>query len=307
MRTDVSRRENFVLRTDPTPIRPELKLPMLGVSWAQGALRAAGRPGYTNFVRGAAQLTSIHSVPLVRTAPPKINHCIASSNERKKLLARPGLLGIKKGMISWFTSSGEFFPATVLEIDSCEVIENKSVEEHGYSSVLVGHIDKLKNVSNNWLKRSEAAGVTPKAKYAEFRVRTDEGLIEPGAELRADYFAEGQLVDVQSTSKGKGFAGVMKRHGFKGLPATHGVSKAHRSAGSMGATQDPGRVLPGKKMAGRMGNKSCVSPNLEVLQADGDAGILIVKGVVPGSRGSQVKITDAKRVYGQSLLQMKRE
>lgn len=255
--------------------------------------------------RGAARIVSVHSVPLAITALPKINHCLALSNERKSLLERPGLLGIKRGMITWFTETGELYGATVLEIDSCEVISNTSTETDGYSSVKLGHVDKLKNISNFTLRICEEAGVTPKANFGEFRVRTDEGLIEPGVELTADYFAVGQLVDVKAVSKGKGFAGVMKRHGFKGLRATHGVSLAHRSAGSMGATQDPGRVLPGKKMAGRMGGRNCTTFNNEILHADGDAGILVVKGQVPGPKGCFVKVADAKKLYGKSLLSLK--
>lgn len=279
----------------------------VGVLGTKSVFRAASGLRNLNFTRGVAQITSVHSIPLLRTEAPKINHCLASSNERKVLLSRPGVLGIKKGMVSWYTKTGSFYAATVLEIDSCEVIENKTIEKDGYASVLLGHIDKLKNVLPNMVKKCEAAGVSPKAHFAEFRVRTDDCLIEPGIELKADYFAEGQFVDVQAVTKGKGFAGVMKRHGFKGLPATHGVSKAHRSAGSMGPTQDPGRVLPGKKMAGRMGGKSCVTQNLEVLHVDGDNGILVVKGQIPGTNGSHVKISDAKKLYGKSLLRMSQE
>lgn len=259
------------------------------------------------FSRGAARITSIHSIPSVYTKDPVINHSLAKSNERKCLLSRPGLLGIKRDMITWFTDSGEQFAATVIEIDACEVISNKSFEEHGFSSVTMGQVDKLKNVTRHNLAICEAAGISPKANYGEFRVRTDEGLIEPGVELKADYFAVGQLVDVIGVSKGKGFAGVMKRHGFKGLNASHGVSVSHRSAGSMGATQSPGRILPGKKMAGRMGNKKSTVHNNEVLHADGEAGILVVKGQVPGPKRSYVRITDAKKVYGKSLLTMRQQ
>ncbi|SGZ51993.1 CIC11C00000002107 [Sungouiella intermedia] len=270
-------------------------------------LPARATPGIRPLIlsRGAARIVSVHSIPLTITPQPKINHCLALSNERKSLLERPGLLGIKRGMITWFTESGELYGATVLEIDSCEVVSNTSVEKDGYSSVKLGHVDKLKNVSKFTRQICEEAGVTPKANFGEFRVRTNEGLIQPGVELTADYFAIGQLVDVKAVSKGKGFAGVMKRHGFKGLRATHGVSLAHRSAGSMGATQDPGRVLPGKKMAGRMGGRNCTTFNNEILHADGEAGILVVKGQVPGPKGCFVKIADAKKLYGQSLLSLK--
>lgn len=209
-------------------------------------------------------------------------------------------------MISWFMESGEQHAATVIEIDSCEVISNKTVEKDGYSAVKLGQVDKLKNTSKYTQRICEEAGVAPKAKFGEFRVRTDEGLIAPGVELTADYFAVGQLVDVEGITKGKGFAGVMKRHGFKGLRASHGVSVSHRSAGSMGAGQDPGRVLPGKKMAGRMGGRKCTVFNNEVLHADGESGILVVKGQVPGPNGCFVRIADAKKLYGRSLLSMKK-
>lgn len=269
------------------------------------SLRAAGGLRNLVFSRGAARITSIHAIPLTITPKQTVNHSLAASNERKSLLERPGLLGIKRDMITWFTENGEQFGATVIEVDACEVIANKSVSENGYSSVLMGQVDKLKNVSKYHVKLCDKAGVTPKAKYGEFRIRTDENLISPGVEITADYFAVGQLVDVKAVSKGKGFAGVMKRHGFKGLRATHGVSVSHRSAGSMGATQDPGRVLPGKKMAGRMGGRNCTVFNNEVLHADGDAGILVVKGQIPGPKGCFVKVADAKKLYGKSLLQLK--
>lgn len=260
-----------------------------------------------NFSRFVAQIPSVHSITSMRTASPILGHSLLKSNERKQLLARPGLLGTKRGMISWYTESGEQHAATVIEINSCEVLAVKSSEEHGFSSVLLGQIDKLKNVPASTRSICKKAGVSPKTNLGEFRVRTDEGLIQPGVELTADYFAVGQLVDVQATTKGKGFAGVMKRHGFSGLPASHGVSVSHRSAGSMGPSQDPGRVLPGKKMAGRMGGLKCTAQNLEVLSADGDAGILLVKGQIPGPNGSYVRVSDAKQIYGKSLLRIKHD
>lgn len=278
---------------------------MAGTSWAQLSTRVTGGLRPLVLSRGVAQITSIHSIPQTKTTPPPINHSLASSNERKSLLERPGLLGIKRGMITWFAESGEQYGATVIEIDACEVIGTKTLEKDGHSSVMLGQIDKLKNATRHHLKICEEAGVTPKSNFGEFRVRTNEGLIEPGVELTADYFAKGQLVDVKAVSKGKGFAGVMKRHGFKGLRATHGVSVSHRSAGSMGATQDPGRILPGKKMAGRMGGRNCTVFNNEVLHADGKAGILVVKGQIPGPKNCYVKIADAKKLYGKSLLAMR--
>ncbi|CAH6721959.1 54S ribosomal protein L9, mitochondrial [[Candida] jaroonii] len=257
--------------------------------------------------RFVAQLTSIHAIPSTRTQPSQINHSVASTNERKSLLNRPGLLGIKKGMITWFMENGEQHAATVIEIDNCEVVANKTVDSDGYWSVLLGQIDKFKNIAPNDLKKFEEAGVSPKRHIAEFRVRDESGLIPPGTEIKADYFAVGQMVDVIGTTKGKGFAGPMKRWGFAGLPATHGVSKAHRSHGAMGGNQDPGRVLPGKKMAGRMGGKSCTVFNNQVLYANGDEGILIVKGQIPGPNKSFVKIRDAVKLYGKSLLKINQE
>lgn len=257
------------------------------------------------FVRHAAQLTSLHAVPSMRTTAPKINHSLESTNLRKALLARPGLLGVKRGMITWFTDDNKQFGATVIEIDACEVIKNKTIEADGYNSVLLGQGDKLKNVSDKRLRLFQEAGVSPKKHIAEFRVRDEAGLIDVGTEIRADYFAVGQLVDVKAVTKGKGFAGVMKRHGFKGLRATHGVSVAHRSAGSMGATQDPGRILPGKKMAGRMGGKNCTVHNNEVLFTDAENGIIIVKGQVPGPNRAFIKINDAKKLYAKALNTMK--
>lgn len=265
-------------------------------------------PGLTSsavFVRHVAQLTSLHAIPSMRTTAPKINHSLESSNLRKALLARPGLLGIKRGMITWFTEDNKQFGATVIEIDACEVIKNKTIETHGYNSVMLGQSDKLKNVSDKNLRLFQEAGVSPKKHIAEFRVREESGLIEVGTEIRADYFAVGQLVDVKAVTKGKGFAGVMKRHGFKGLRATHGVSVAHRSAGSMGATQDPGRILPGKKMAGRMGGKNCTVHNNEVLFTDAENGIIIVKGQVPGPNRGFIKLNDAKKLYAKALNTMK--
>ncbi|CUM66025.1 uncharacterized protein PRCAT00003679001 [Priceomyces carsonii] len=274
----------------------------LGSSFLKGPFRIM-RPLLLS--RGVAQITSIHAIPSMKTKVSSVNHSLQESDLRKKLLSRPGILGTKKGMITWYMEDGRQYAATVIEINSCEVVKHKTKEIDGYNSVLLGQIDKLKNISPNDLKKFRDAGISPKAHVAEFRVRDESGLIPVGTELRADYFAVGQLVDVNGVTKGKGFAGVMKRHGFKGLSASHGVSKAHRSAGSTGASQDPGRVLPGKKMAGRMGGRNCTVTN-EVLHADGNAGILVLKGQIPGPNESYVKIGDCKKLYGKSLIRMKR-
>ncbi|CAK7895096.1 54S ribosomal protein L9, mitochondrial [[Candida] anglica] len=252
-----------------------------------------------SFTRGVARLTSIHTVTSTKTVAPKINHSLEMANTRKQLLERPGLLGVKRGMLSWYTNDGKQLAATVVEVDSCEVLQNKTLDKEGFFAVQLGHGTKMKNVTAQLLKHCERAGVAPKQDIREFRVRDASGLIPEGTEITADYFAVGQKVDCQSVSKGKGFAGVMKRHGFKGLRASHGVSKAHRSAGSMGATQSPGRVLPGKKMAGRMGGDSRTVLNNEILHADGANGILVIKGQIAGPNGCLVKISDAKRLYGK--------
>lgn len=268
-------------------------------------MRFLNKAGNFTFTRGVAQITSIHAIPSVRTTTPTINHSLEASNQRKRLLARPGLLGVKAGMITWFTDDGISYPATVIEIKNCETLQVKTTETDGYFSVLLGQIDKLKNVDRSQMNIFESAGTSPKAQIAEFRIRDSTGLIKPGLELKADYFAVGQLVDVQGTTKGKGFAGVMKRHGFGGLNASHGVSRAHRKPGGSGGNQDPGRVLPGKKGPGRMGGNTRTYQNGEVLHTDAEAGILVIKGCVPGPNKAFVKVSDAKKVYGKALNEKK--
>ncbi|KAI5955507.1 hypothetical protein KGF57_003639 [Candida theae] len=265
-------------------------------------------PVSTQFIRTAAQITSIHAITSLKTAPPSKNHSVEEGNKRKQLLERPGLFGIKQGMITWFTSKGEQIPATVLEIDSVEVIGHKTRDEFGYDANIIGTIDKLKNYPRlHELEMFNKAGTSPKHKFGEFRVRDSANLIPLGTELKADYFAVGQLVDVKGVTKGKGFAGVMKRWNFKGGRATHGVSKAHRTPGAMGGNQNPGRVLPGKKMPGRMGCSNMTDFNKEVLHVDGDAGVLILKGCIPGPNKGIVRISDAIKLYGKSLNQLARE
>lgn len=249
--------------------------------------------------RLSTSLTSVHAIPYIKTKAPIVNHSLQAANLRKKNNERPGLLGIKRNMITWYMDDGKQVGATIIEIDSCEVIGHKTLAKDGYSSVLVGHIDKLKKVNKKSLKICFEAKVSPKKNYKEFRVLDDSCLIPIGSELRADYFAVGQPIDVIGVTKGQGFCGVMKRHGFKGLRATHGVSKAHRSAGATGGNQDPGRVFPGKKMAGKHGGKNCTLKSCIVLYVDGDAGIIIVKGQVPGPKKGHLKIRDALCVYGK--------
>lgn len=263
------------------------------------------KPLNTTFTRNVAKITSIHAITSMKTTAPSINHSVEIKNQRKLLLERPGLFAIKRGMITWFRESGEAIPATVLEIDSCEVINSKNSEDYGYDSILVGSIDKLKNNKyETSIKMFEDAGISPKYKIGEFRVLKSDNLIEKGTELTADYFEVGQKVDIKGITKGKGFAGVMKRWGFSGGRATHGVSKAHRTPGAMGGNQNPGRVLPGKKMPGRMGCNNKTEFNLEVLFTDKEAGVLIVKGNVPGPKRGIVRVRDAIKIYGDRLARL---
>ena len=196
-------------------------------------------------------------------------------------------------MTRLFMEDGKQIPVTVLQLDNLQVVSQRTTDKDGYSAVQLGAgTPKVKRVSKAMRGHYAGAGVAPKRKLAEFRV-TPENLIEVGAELSAEHFLEGQKVDVSGTSIGKGFAGAMKRHNFGGLRASHGVSISHRSHGSTGQCQDPGRVFKGKKMAGHMGAVRVTTQNLEVVRTDADRGLIMVKGAVPGSKGGWVTIKDA--------------
>jgi large subunit ribosomal protein L3 len=205
------------------------------------------------------------------------------------------VLAIKRGMIGFFTRKGTRFPCTVLQLDRVQVVANKTRDQNGYWAVQVGLGAKRPGtMTAPMLGYYEAKGIATKEHLSEFRVRNKEGLLPVGVELRPDWFHKGQWVDVRSNSKGKGFAGVMKRHGFGGQEASHGNSKNHRTLGSAGPSQGSGsRVLPGKKMPGRMGNIRVSIQNLPVLQIDNELGIVVVKGCVAGPKGTVVKISDA--------------
>ncbi|MCH2546807.1 MAG: 50S ribosomal protein L3 [Alphaproteobacteria bacterium] len=206
---------------------------------------------------------------------------------------RTGLIAEKIGMSRVFTDIGEHVPVTVLKVDSCQVIAQKTHDKDGYDAVQLGVGEaKVKNVSKPMRGHFAKAKVAPKRKVAEFRV-TSDNLLDLGAELSAKHFVVGQYVDVSATSIGKGFAGAMKRHNFAGLEASHGVSISHRSHGSTGHCQDPGRVFKGKKMAGQLGNKKVTTQNLLVMAADEEQGVIMLRGAVPGSKGSYVMISDA--------------
>ena len=206
---------------------------------------------------------------------------------------RTGLIAQKLGMSRVFTDEGMHVPVTVLRMDGCQVVAVRTEERDGYSAVQLGvGAAKVKNVTKPQRGHFAKAKVTPKRKVVEFRVSPD-GLLDVGAELSAAHFVAGQYVDATGTSIGKGFAGVMKRHNFSGLRASHGVSLSHRSGGSTGQCQDPGKVFKGKKMAGQMGNCRVTTQNLEIVSTDEARGLILVKGAVPGARGGWVLLRDA--------------
>jgi len=206
---------------------------------------------------------------------------------------RSGLIAQKLGMTRIFTDAGEHVPVTVLKVDNCQVVAVRTEDKDGYTAVQLGAgAIKVKNVTKPQRGHFAKARVEPKRKLVEFRV-TPDALIDVGAELSAAHFVPGQFVDVQGTSIGKGFAGAMKRWNFGGLRATHGVSVSHRSHGSTGNRQDPGKVFKNKKMAGHLGDETVTIMNLKVVSVDEARGLILVKGAVPGSEGGWVKIRDA--------------
>ncbi len=206
---------------------------------------------------------------------------------------RSGVIAQKLGMTRVFTEAGEHVPVTVLKLDGCQVVAQRTKELSGYTAVQLGMgRAKVKNVSNAERGRFAVAKVEPKLQLAEFRVE-EAGLLPVGAEITADHFVVGQFVDVTGTSTGKGFAGAMKRWNFGGLRASHGVSISHRSHGSTGGRQDPGKVFKNKKMAGHMGVERVTTLNLRVVQLDVDRGLILVEGAVPGTRGGFIYVRDA--------------
>ena len=206
---------------------------------------------------------------------------------------RSGVIAQKLGMTRIFTDAGEHVPVTVLRVDNCQVVAHRTIEKNGYSAVQLGSgLAKVKNVSKAQRGHFAVAKVEPKQKLVEFRV-TDDALIPVGAELTADHFVVGQFVDVSGTTTGKGFAGGMKRWNFGGLRATHGVSISHRSIGSTGGRQDPGKTFKNKKMPGHMGVDRITTLNLRVVQTDVERGLLLVEGAVPGSKGGWIMVRDA--------------
>jgi large subunit ribosomal protein L3 len=206
---------------------------------------------------------------------------------------RSGAIAQKVGMTRVFTDAGEHVPVTVLRLGNCQVVAHRSKDRDGYVALQLGSgARKPKNLSRAQRGHFAAAKVEPKRKLAEFRVGETE-LIPIGAEITADHFIVGQFVDVTGISIGKGFAGPMKRWNFAGLRASHGVSISHRSHGSTGGRQDPGKTFKNKKMAGHMGVERVTTLNLKVVQTDVERGLILVEGAVPGNKGGWITLRDA--------------
>ena len=206
---------------------------------------------------------------------------------------RSGLIVQKVGMTRLFTEAGQHVPVTVLKLDGCQVVAQRTEDKDGYTAVQLGAgFAKVKRTTKAARGHFARAKVEPKRRLAEFRV-SPENMIDVGAKLAANHFVEGQHVDATGVSIGKGFAGAMKRHNFGGLRASHGVSISHRSHGSTGQCQDPGKVFKGKKMAGHMGDVRVTAQNLTVVKTDIERGLVMVKGAVPGAKGGWVLLRDA--------------
>jgi large subunit ribosomal protein L3 len=214
---------------------------------------------------------------------------------------RSGIIAKKVGMTRLFMEDGKQIPVTVLSLDGLQVVAQRTTDTDGYTAVQLGAGSaKAKRTSQAMRGHFAKAGVEPKRKVAEFRV-SEDALIEVGAEISAEHFLTGQKVDVSGTSIGKGFAGAMKRHNFGGLRASHGVSISHRSHGSTGQCQDPGKVFKGKKMAGHMGDRQRTQQNLEIVRTDADRGLLFVKGSVPGAKNGWLLVKDAVKINHEEL------
>lgn len=206
---------------------------------------------------------------------------------------RSGVIAQKVGMTRIFTDAGDHIPVTVLKLEKLQVVGQRTEDKNGYTAVQLGAgTRKPSRLTKSERQSFAVAKVEPKRKLAEFRVSPDN-MIEVGSEITADHFVAGQFVDVTGTSKGKGFQGAMKRWNFGGLHASHGVSISHRSHGSTGQCQDPGKVFKGKKMAGHMGDERVTTQNLVVVQTDVERGLLMIRGAVPGAKGGWVVVRDA--------------
>ncbi len=210
---------------------------------------------------------------------------------------RTGVIAKKVGMTRLFQADGRHIPVTVLALEDCQVVSHRTAERDGYFALQVGSgTAKQKNVNKPQREHFAKAEVPLKMRVAEFRLENEEGLLPVGAMITADHFIAGQKVDITGHTQGKGFAGAMKRWGFGGLRATHGVSISHRSHGSTGNRQDPGKVFKNKKMAGHMGDRQRTQQNLEVVRTDAARGLIFIKGSVPGHKGAWLIVNDAVKV-----------
>jgi large subunit ribosomal protein L3 len=210
---------------------------------------------------------------------------------------RTGVIAKKMGMMRLFNEDGRHVPVTVLALEGCQVVGARNEERDGYYAVRLGAgARKAKNVNKPQRGEFAKAQVEPKARVAEFRVDNADGLLPVGATVSADHFIDGQLVDITGHTQGKGFAGAMKRWGFGGMRASHGVSITHRAHGSTGQRQDPGKVFKNKKMAGHMGDRQRTQQNLEVVRTDVARGLIFVKGSVPGAKNGWLLVRDAVKV-----------
>jgi large subunit ribosomal protein L3 len=206
---------------------------------------------------------------------------------------RSGVIAQKLGMTRVYNDAGEHVPVTVLRMENCQVVAQRTKEKNGYTAVQLGvGLAKVKNTPKAMRGHFAAASVEPKAKLAEFRV-SDDNMLDIGAEITVEHYVPGQKVDVTGTTVGKGFQGVIKRHNVGGGRASHGASVSHRSHGSTGQRQDPGKVFKGKKMAGHMGSTRVTTQNVEVVSTDTDRGLILIRGAVPGSKGAWILVRDA--------------
>ncbi|KAI0593750.1 translation protein [Biscogniauxia sp. FL1348] len=265
--------------------RPTLLLPRIakrGVKYGWNTAPKRGKP--TRFNQRTAGLPA-----------PTAGPAAALARKAPTTPLRTGVLATKKGVSAMFTQKGRRIPCTILQMDQCEVVANKTRAKNGYWAVQLGCGHKTAgNTTAPLLGYYESTGLAPKQHLSEFRVRDQNGLLPVGVQLQPDWFKVGQYVDTRSNSRGMGFAGGMKRHGFAGQGASHGNSKNHRTIGTTGPSQGGGsRVHPGKKMPGRMGNERVTIQNLKVLKVDNEMGIVVINGHVAGPKGCIVKISDA--------------
>jgi len=210
---------------------------------------------------------------------------------------RTGVIAKKVGMTRLFHEDGRHVPVTVLALEDCQVVSHRTADRDGYFAVQLGAGEaKQKNVAKPQREHFAKADVGLKKRVAEFRVEDESGLVPVGSTISAEHFIPGQMVDITGHTQGKGFAGAMKRWGFGGMRATHGVSISHRAHGSTGNRQDPGRVFKGKKMAGHMGDRQRTQQNLEIVRTDAERGLLFVKGSVPGAKNGWLLVRDAVKL-----------